>query len=116
MRLFSRDQEIRQKIPCKLKNLKATLLNPVKQELEEHILHNITVEDYMHLKRSGKVSYEEAVESSLDNRHSILQAKVRLEPDDVSAWLELIDIQVSSTTKYKMILTNRKENIRFFKS
>ncbi|KAI3418000.1 hypothetical protein GPALN_010595 [Globodera pallida] len=79
--------------PCAENEAGAISLNPVKHELDEQLLGNINIEEYEHLMRSQHASYEEALESDVQARHSILQATVIKEPANVDAWLKLVDIQ-----------------------
>ncbi|KAI3422493.1 hypothetical protein GPALN_012999 [Globodera pallida] len=79
--------------PCTENEEGAISLNPIKHELDEQLLGNINIEDYEHLMRSQQASYEEALESDVQARYSILQTKVINEPDNVDAWLKFVDIQ-----------------------
>ncbi|KAL3083341.1 hypothetical protein niasHS_011143 [Heterodera schachtii] len=79
--------------PCPPDEEGAVSLGVIKYEMDPQMLSTINIEDFEHIMRSQNASYEEALESDVQTRYSILQAMVLREPDNVDAWLKFVDIQ-----------------------
>lgn len=85
----------------------------IKHELDAGKLQNMDINDYAHYLESKKISYEEALECNIDGQYSVLHNKVNMNKNDVTAWLEYIDIQRPYFAKHesgdpKADIQNRK--------